>query len=425
MAVLWMDLSAGGGTDGGAGARGNGPCGGADTAVVNRPGGGSGARTGGPVGGEAAGGTAGGAGGRALARALTGRGLELCVWKAAQEPLSALPDDLRGVEAVVVVGTLPVAEDERASRVAGLLDAAHAAELPVLRLDAGPPVDAPRAGRPSAHGGPPAGGRGPAHGGDPAGGRGAAGDPNPADGGGPVVDRVPGDGRAPDGARSPGVPPGEAGERGGRLERFAERVARGRYHARTRAFFTPRAVGWEKRFPDDQPVYRAAVARLELSAGMAVLDAGCGTGRALPLLRDAVGVRGTVFGTDLTPAMVREAARLGRGASGVLAVADCLRLPLGDGVLDGVFAAGLLPHVPEPLDALRELARAVRDGGRLVLFHPVGRAVLAGRHGHTLSADDLLAEPNLRSAMEGTGWVLDRYEDSVDRFLAVGVREKR
>lgn len=405
MAVLWMDLSAGGGTDGGAGAdgNGNGPCGGADTAVVSRPGGGSGARPGGPVGGEAAGAAAGGA----LARALTGRGLELYVWKAAQDPPSALPDDLRGVEAVVVVGTLPVAEDERASRVAGLLDAAHAAELPVLRLDAGPPVDAPRADRPSAHGGGPAGGSGP------------AGDPTPADGGGPVVDRVPGD------VRSPGVPPGEAGERGGRLERFVERVASGRYHARTRAFFTPRAVGWEKRFPDDQPVYRAAVARLELSAGMAALDAGCGTGRALPLLRDAVGARGTVFGTDLTPAMVREAARLGRGASGLLAVADCLRLPLGDGVLDGVFAAGLLPHVPEPLDALRELARAVRDGGRLVLFHPVGRAVLAGRHGHTLSADDLLAEPNLRSAMEGTGWVLDRYEDSVDRFLAVGVREKR
>ncbi|MGF1432535.1 SAM-dependent methyltransferase, partial [Kitasatospora sp. LaBMicrA B282] len=58
--------------------------------------------------------------------------------------------------------------------------------------------------------------------------------------------------------------------------------------ARTRDFFAARAAGWEERFPDDGPRYAAAVAELAPPPGGAVLDAGCGTGRALPALRAAV-----------------------------------------------------------------------------------------------------------------------------------------
>ncbi|MDH6133463.1 SAM-dependent methyltransferase [Kitasatospora sp. MAA4] len=192
--------------------------------------------------------------------------------------------------------------------------------------------------------------------------------------------------------------------------------------ARTREFFAPRAADWETRFPDDGPRYAAAVAELALRPGQIVLDAGCGTGRALPALRDAVGARGTVLGLDLTPEMVRQAAALGRGAVAGLAAADCGRLPLRDGVLDAVFAAGLISHLPQPQGALADLARATRPGGRLALFHPVGRAALAARHGRALTPDDLRAEPNLRPLLAGSGWRLTHYADLDDRFLALAER---
>ncbi|MEU7177367.1 MULTISPECIES: class I SAM-dependent methyltransferase [Streptomyces] len=189
-----------------------------------------------------------------------------------------------------------------------------------------------------------------------------------------------------------------------------------------RTFFAARAADWDARFPDDGPAYAAGVAELELRAGDRVLDAGCGTGRALPALRDAVGPRGTVLGADLTPEMLAAAVRAGRGRDAGLLLADVTRLPLRDAALDAVFAAGLLSHLPDSAGGLGELARVVRPGGRLALFHPVGRAALAARKGRALTPGDLRAEPNLRPLLAAAGWDLIRYVDEDARYLALALR---
>ncbi|MET9429719.1 methyltransferase domain-containing protein [Streptomyces sp. NPDC003036] len=196
-------------------------------------------------------------------------------------------------------------------------------------------------------------------------------------------------------------------------------------HTDVQEFFTARAADWDTRFPDDGPAYAAAVHELGLRPGDAVLDAGCGTGRALPPLRDAVGPAGTVIGVDVTAAMLAAAVRAGRGGSGALLLADVARLPLRDGVLDAVFGTGLISHLPRPADGLRELARVVRPGGRLALFHPIGRAALAARHGRQVTADDLRAEPNLRPLLGRSGWRMVSYADEDHRFLALAVRDER
>ncbi|MFJ4276475.1 class I SAM-dependent methyltransferase [Streptomyces massasporeus] len=192
---------------------------------------------------------------------------------------------------------------------------------------------------------------------------------------------------------------------------------------RVQEFFTARAADWDSRFPDDGPAYAAAVAELGLRTGDRVLDAGCGTGRALPQLRAAVGASGVVLGADLTPAMLREAVRAGRDRDGQLLLADVAVLPLRSRSLDAVFGAGLISHLGNPAENLRELARVVRPGGVLALFHPIGRAALAARHGRPLTPDDLRAEPNLRPLLAGSGWRLTSYVDEDSRFLALAVRE--
>ncbi|MBV1958165.1 class I SAM-dependent methyltransferase [Streptomyces sp. NEAU-PBA10] len=193
-------------------------------------------------------------------------------------------------------------------------------------------------------------------------------------------------------------------------------------HTHVREFFTPRAATWDSRFPDDGPAYEAAVRALGLRPGDAVLDAGCGTGRALPALRAAVGATGQVLGADLTEAMLAEAVRAGRREAGALLLTDAERLPVRTGALDAVFAAGMISHLADPVAGVREWARVVRPGGTLALFHPVGRAALAARRGRTLTPDDLRAEAPVTALLEAGGWRVRSYADEPDRYLVLAGR---
>ncbi len=201
----------------------------------------------------------------------------------------------------------------------------------------------------------------------------------------------------------------------GRAQRVAELTA-------TREFFAARAARWEERFPDDGPAFAAAVEALAPPVGGKALDAACGTGRALPFLRHAVGPGGTVIGVDLTAEMLTETGRRGRRALADVVLGDVNRLPLRDGVVDAVFAAGLIPHLGDPAGGLAELARVTGAGGRLVLFHPIGRVVLAARHGRTPDAGDIRAEPAIRAILAEAGWQTELVDDGDDRYLVVAVR---
>ena len=194
--------------------------------------------------------------------------------------------------------------------------------------------------------------------------------------------------------------------------------------AQTREFFTSRAAGWEDRHPDDDVLFDWAVAQLKLSPGDVVIDAGCGSGRALAPMRAAVGPRGAVLGIDATPAMLHEAARLGRKGISACTLGDVGRLPVRDGCVAGILAAGLLPHLPNPIGTLREMARAAQPGARLGVFHPIGRLALASRHkdrgahAHDMNIDPDRIEPLLA---EGN-WELMFLDDADDHYMALAVR---
>jgi SAM-dependent methyltransferase len=139
----------------------------------------------------------------------------------------------------------------------------------------------------------------------------------------------------------------------------------------TRAFFGVRARNWDTKFGDDLPAYARAVAEAQIPPGAVVADVGCGTGRGTPALRSAVGFRGRVLALDVTREMLDTLRDAGRGDGVHLVMADAQRLPLGTGALDGVFAAGLVPHLRYPEQGLRELARVTRAEGCLIPFPPL------------------------------------------------------
>lgn len=190
-------------------------------------------------------------------------------------------------------------------------------------------------------------------------------------------------------------------------------------YAATRAFFGPRAAGWDERFPDDAPAFERAVADLAPPAGGSVLDAACGTGRAAPALRRAVGPTGLVVVADLTPEMLAEFVARGRRSGALPVLADVSRLPLPRSSMDAIFAAGLLPHLEDPVAGLAELARVCRSGGRLAVFHPISRVALAGRHGRVPDAEDIRAPHRLGAVLAAAGWELESLDDGEERYLAL------
>jgi SAM-dependent methyltransferase len=194
------------------------------------------------------------------------------------------------------------------------------------------------------------------------------------------------------------------------------------YLAETRAFFACRAATWDSKFGGDLPAYCAAVAESGIRRGGTVIDVGCGTGRALPPLRTAVGGLGAVIALDVTPEMLAVARTAAAAADAALVLADARVLPFADNSADAIFAAGLVNHLPDAVAGLCELARVTRQGGLLVLFHPSGRAALAARHGRALSPDEPLAPAPLRRSTAAAGWKLTAYDDAPHRFFAVAER---
>ncbi len=108
---------------------------------------------------------------------------------------------------------------------------------------------------------------------------------------------------------------------------------------------------------------RASLALLEPKAGERLLIVGAGTGADLPLLPEGC----TVLATDLTPAMLRRARpKARRGVH--LAVMDGHRLAAPDGEFDAAVLHLVLAVIPDPALCLREVGRALRPGGRVVVF---------------------------------------------------------
>ena len=112
-------------------------------------------------------------------------------------------------------------------------------------------------------------------------------------------------------------------------------------------------------------------------------DLGCGTGELLPLLS---GKAGRVIGVDRSPRMLEEArARMsGNGKNIELRIGELEHLPMRDGEADTAVVNMVLHHLTSPLDGIREAARVLKGGDRLIIadLDKHEREEMRGRYGH-------------------------------------------
>jgi len=110
----------------------------------------------------------------------------------------------------------------------------------------------------------------------------------------------------------------------------------------------------------------AAYLRPFLTAGIRVLDVGCGPGTITAEFADLVGPEGDVLGVDASSSVIElavDAAAERDGTRPRYAVGDVMALDLPDGSFDVVHAHQVLQHLDDPVGALREMARVAGPGG--------------------------------------------------------------
>ncbi len=123
-------------------------------------------------------------------------------------------------------------------------------------------------------------------------------------------------------------------------------------------------------FGRDQAWRRQAVRLARVGPQDEILDVACGTGDLSEALMAAGAAR--VVGGDFTPEMLdqarRKAVRLPEGRRPDYEHADAMSLDYPDGSFDVVSIAFGIRNVSDPAVAIREFARVLRPGGRLVIL---------------------------------------------------------
>lgn len=125
----------------------------------------------------------------------------------------------------------------------------------------------------------------------------------------------------------------------------------------------------------------AAVRSSSVRPGDRVLDCATGTGDLALAFSRAVGPTGVVVGTDFCGEMLALASKKSErtGLSIRFEPADVLALPYENGSFDVASIAFGIRNVEDPARGLREMARVVRPGGRVVVleFGQPGSALFA------------------------------------------------
>jgi ubiquinone/menaquinone biosynthesis C-methylase UbiE len=106
----------------------------------------------------------------------------------------------------------------------------------------------------------------------------------------------------------------------------------------------------------------------DLRGAKRILDAGCGNGRYSRYILRRADHDARIVAFDLSQSMLKRARRHLHSPRVQQVAADLTRLPFPDAYFDAAVCGWVLEHLPDPAPGLRELARVIAPGGKLLLM---------------------------------------------------------
>jgi CsoR family transcriptional regulator, copper-sensing transcriptional repressor len=187
-------------------------------------------------------------------------------------------------------------------------------------------------------------------------------------------------------------------------------------------YFEENAPNWDQRMPPNYSAILQDFARpfaAEFQAASTILEIGTGTGAFIPVL-NALAPAARLVSADFAYAMISQAQK--RCPDARLLQTDVHHLPLVSAAIDLVICHNSFPHFAHKRQALGEIARVLRPGGKLLILHNNSREFVNALHGRDEASPihhDLLPNADdMCQLLISTGWTAVEVEDSPSRYIA-------
>lgn len=167
-------------------------------------------------------------------------------------------------------------------------------------------------------------------------------------------------------------------------------------------------------------VAREFLAWLAVPVGRRWLDVGCGPGTLVQTMLSAA-EPSAVTGIDRSEGYIARARASTPDPRATFAVGDAQSLPVASGACDAVVSGLMLNFVPDPAQAVAEMARASRPGGTVALYVWDYAGQMQLMRYFWDAADGL--DPRARDLDEGRRFTLCQPDSLARLFAAAGLRD--
>jgi ubiquinone/menaquinone biosynthesis C-methylase UbiE len=151
-----------------------------------------------------------------------------------------------------------------------------------------------------------------------------------------------------------------------------------------------------------------------------VIDMGCGTGNLTLAILSVLDPKGRVRAVDISPKMIEVARAKVSDARATFHLASAEHLPFEDGSSDRIICFSVWPHLRDHDAVGRELARVLRPGGHLHVWHLASRDTINAIHtgvGGPVAVDILGPASETAAALAHSGFRVTEVVDDADRYL--------